>query len=346
MIPVLLMPLIVVAAGPLKNAQEPLVIPTYEGSGQLVHPDIFFFPEGWNEWEYWMAFTPYPFEKGKYENPSIAASHDGLLWQVPDGLVNPIDSTTHYVNCDPDLSYNSLTKELLLYYVDRGLKESFLKISVSKNGKEWSIPKEILTTSNFFVSPAVVSVKDKGGKENFLMWSIRTNGWAATSSIIEFRESSDGFIWCEPETLTIDMPGKVLWHMDVDYIHDFQEFWSLLCCYDSMSIYDFPPPVWIESDSVKSEKNIPTELYLARSKDGKNWKFYSKPALIPPRDGWDSERIYRSTFLYDSLDARIRIWYSASNRKKVWHVSYTECNLKELANYLGWAIDSLEEKEH
>ena len=36
---------------PLKRANKPLTIPTYEGSGQEVHPDIVLFGSEWHGWK-------------------------------------------------------------------------------------------------------------------------------------------------------------------------------------------------------------------------------------------------------------------------------------------------------
>jgi len=35
-------------------------IPTYDGSGTVVHPSVYFNPDGWSGYKYWMAFTPFP----------------------------------------------------------------------------------------------------------------------------------------------------------------------------------------------------------------------------------------------------------------------------------------------
>ncbi len=43
------------------NAPEPLDTPSYDGSGQMVHSDVVYIPEGWgspNAYAYWMAVTP------------------------------------------------------------------------------------------------------------------------------------------------------------------------------------------------------------------------------------------------------------------------------------------------
>ena len=63
-----------------------LNIPTYDGSGQAVHPDVYYNANGWNGYRYWMAMTPYPNGNAAYENPSIVVSNDNLNWIVPPGL--------------------------------------------------------------------------------------------------------------------------------------------------------------------------------------------------------------------------------------------------------------------
>jgi len=64
---------------------KPLFIPTYDGSGQAVHPDILY----WKD-QYWMTCTPYPYGVDTYENPCIYTSKDNYNWQVPDGCINPL----------------------------------------------------------------------------------------------------------------------------------------------------------------------------------------------------------------------------------------------------------------
>ena len=80
------------------NAKEYLSTPTYDESGQVVHPDLVYFPEGWgrdkkgNDWNYWLALTPFPNCKESYENPSVLVSNDGVIWRAPHGLKNPVEA--------------------------------------------------------------------------------------------------------------------------------------------------------------------------------------------------------------------------------------------------------------
>ncbi|WP_228441121.1 hypothetical protein [Chryseobacterium phosphatilyticum] len=60
------------------------------------HPDVQYFPGGFNGYKYWMVFTPYNGAVGanadsnRYENPTIVVSNDGLTWRPPNGISNPI----------------------------------------------------------------------------------------------------------------------------------------------------------------------------------------------------------------------------------------------------------------
>ncbi|PTT33758.1 hypothetical protein DBR28_14265, partial [Chryseobacterium sp. HMWF028] len=63
------------------------------------HPDVEYFPDGFNGYKYWMVFTPYfgaveniQISK-RYENPTVVVSHDGLNWESPAGLHNPLQRT-------------------------------------------------------------------------------------------------------------------------------------------------------------------------------------------------------------------------------------------------------------
>ena len=45
----------------LKNAPQPELIPTYDGSNQSTHPSVLQFDTPWNGYRLWMAMPPYPF---------------------------------------------------------------------------------------------------------------------------------------------------------------------------------------------------------------------------------------------------------------------------------------------
>jgi hypothetical protein len=62
-------------------------IPTYDGSGQTVHPDVVVVPSwlGRERLDHWLGITPYPGGHAQFENPSIFASMNPRYWGVPRG---------------------------------------------------------------------------------------------------------------------------------------------------------------------------------------------------------------------------------------------------------------------
>ncbi|MCT1525444.1 hypothetical protein [Sphingobacterium hotanense] len=66
------------------------------------HPDVQYFPDGFQGYKYWMVFTPYFGSIGgdqlakRYENPTVVVSNDGLNWAEPAGIVNPIQACPGY----------------------------------------------------------------------------------------------------------------------------------------------------------------------------------------------------------------------------------------------------------
>src|SRR5262245_49955656 len=71
---------------------EPTVMntPTYDGSGQSVHPDVVTFESNWHGARFWFTMTPYAKSNQALENPSILRSYDGIRLDVPPGVTNPI----------------------------------------------------------------------------------------------------------------------------------------------------------------------------------------------------------------------------------------------------------------
>lgn len=88
-------------------------------SDQVTHPDVVIMGEAWNGYRYWAIYTPNVMRISIYENPSIVASNDGVHWEVPNGLTNPIDpqpSSTRYHNCDADMIYNPEMDAMMGYW--------------------------------------------------------------------------------------------------------------------------------------------------------------------------------------------------------------------------------------
>jgi hypothetical protein len=297
---------------PLVNAAAPLVTPTYDGSGQAMHPGIVYIPNGWHGFQYWLVVTPYTNGDASTEYPSILASNDGISWTVPYGLTNPVVYDGKGDLADGDLFYDTASDELWMYYIDKGFSgDTHLLRKTSPDGVRWGVVEDLFAAPNYqIVSPAIEKIGD-----TYYLWSVNTGiaGYKATSSTVEWRISADGKTWSAPQVASIIQAGYVLWHIDATYIPPKNEIWMVAAAY----------PTGTTSGQ--------TVLFFAKSTDGINWTTYGKKAL-GPGSTWDDAQIYRSTLLYDPVGDILRIWYSARGGQE-WHTGYTQARLTD---FLAW----------
>lgn len=289
---------------PENDAPIPLVIPTYDGSGQATEPKVLYFPSSWHGFSYWMAMTPYPYGDASKENPSILVSSDGQTWRVPPGLVNPVAPQAGAHLDDSELFYDASSDELWLYYLEEDLVgNTLLLLKTSPDGIRWSSPIQLSSNKNYqMVSPTV----GFNGSQ-YLLWGINSGsaGCSAQSTEVFLEDSPDGRTWSPPQTLQISQPGFVIWHISVHWIQAKQEFWTLYAAYPSGTNCGH------------------TSLFFARSPDGIHWITYSKPAMVPGK-GWDSRSIYRSTLVYHPNVDLLQVWFSAQGDNNVWSIGFTE----------------------
>jgi hypothetical protein len=285
--------------------------PTYDGSGQAMHPAIVGFDHEWHGFSYWLSVTPYPSCNSKFENPSILASHDGVEWEVPSGLTNPVASYEASHLMDSDLLYDPGSDSLWLYYLRASGQASLLR-RTSSDGVHWSGEEVLLSVPyNTMVSPAVEEV---GGKYD--LWSVNAAGIGcnATKTQVEYRSSRDGTSWSPPITVDLRQPGSEIWHIDVSWIPAKREYWALYAAY---------------ADGQSCGK---TSLYFAKSFDGQRWTSLTRP-LLAPGSGWDAGEIYRATLLYDAPTDTLRVWYSAQH-SCIWHTGYVQTSYSSLSGAL------------
>ncbi|MCM8783273.1 MAG: hypothetical protein NC818_00635 [Candidatus Omnitrophica bacterium] len=284
------------------NAPDYLRIPTYDGSGQAVHPDIVYFPQGWQGYAYWMVFTPYPWSKRSFENPSIVASHDGFYWEVPPGLKNPIVERVNMgYHADPDLIYNQETNELWIYFMRFKDNKSYLFRIRSSDGINWTQPELILWEPFFgMLSPSIVYREGV-----YHLWYVDSGrqGINASHTEVKYRTSYDGVNWSQASKVNINIDGIQIWHLEVNYILSQGEFWMFF-------------PGFKEGTSADR-----TDLYFARTNNPLNWTTLLSPVLTRGTGKiWDNTRIYQTSFIYDEETQEIHLWYSAG--QKVWKVFY------------------------
>ncbi len=294
----------------LPNALEPLVTPTYDGTGQAVEPTVLSFARPWRGHRYWMAVSAYPFGDDEHEDPSILASDDGLAWSVPEGLANPLVRPRRGHLADATLVYDDASDALWVYYLDEakvdGINFESLDRVTSADGVRWSAPEPVLAGELYpLLSPSVV----KRGRL-FTMWTVDGGlvGCGSRDTTLTERTSLDGLHWSDPQPVAISQPGYVLWHVNMTAV---PETGHVLA-----AISAFP----------RGRNCNRTRLFLADS-DGASWETFGD-ALLSPGRGWDDEQIYRSSPLYDAGKDTLRLWYSArSARTNAWHIGYTEGKL-------------------
>lgn len=310
-------------------------------SDQVTHPDVVIMGEAWNGYRYWAIYTPNVMRISIYENPSIVASNDGVHWEVPNGLTNPIDpqpSSTRYHNCDADMIYNPEMDAMMGYWNwaddQAGGVGAEVRLRISYDGVHWGVPvtydaetrtwtkptteeeRQVVSGPTDFI-PAVTSsarydmlsptfVYDSF-RDIFMMWSNNTGDVGynnGQSNFVELRYSDDGITWGQPTRVNNFLGTNESGQQLAPWHQDVQyvpELKEFLCI----------------SQCFSGGNPDGSVLHFTKSKDGLNWEpVGNKPLLSPGEDGsWDDFQIYRSSFYYDPGEevgnGMIRVWYSA-----------------------------------
>ncbi|MEO8089683.1 MAG: hypothetical protein ABI703_05250 [Gemmatimonadales bacterium] len=272
------------------NQLYPIRIPTYDGSGQVVHPDFAASSAASFRYPRHLAITPYAFSQTRLENPSIFVG--GLItWGLETGTPNPIATPREGYLSDPDLVYVPETSELWLYY--RQVTTSNLIYLVrSRDGIRWGSPVQVaVAPSHKIISPAVVH----RSPNDWWMWSVNggTRGCWGASTSVELRRSTDGRHWGTPRTVNLRQSGFYPWHIDVQWIAARKEFWAMY------------------NVKVAGNCNTPA-VFLATSTDGINWTPRKQPLLAKGSFPPFADIVYRATFSYVPASDDIVVWYSGA----------------------------------
>jgi hypothetical protein len=272
----------------------PVALPfvTFDGSGQVVHPDWTRTPAAWSPAGQ-LVLTPYPNGNANLELPSEFAGAAIDLWQVPDGVENPIvrPRGSGYLS-DPDHLWLADRGELWLYYREVEASNTIL-LTRSRDGVSWTTPVEVAKGANHtIVSPAVVQRRTG----EWLMWAVNSGfaGCGAGATSVELRRSSDGVSWSGATPVQLEQPGYSVWHIEVQWLPGPGEYWALY--------------------NVKTPGGCLTPaLYLATSRDGVAWRTFPSPVLARGAIPELEHTVYRSTFAYDELSDVVTFWYSGAS---------------------------------
>ncbi len=302
---------------PGTNPATPCVVPTYDGSNEPIHPDVYVSPTTWNGKKYWMAFTPWPDDPT--ENPSIVCSDDNVTYAPPAGLTNPIEpwnGITGQYNSDTDLlmSPDGTTLHCTFRTV-AGTETIYVKSST--DGVNWSAKTAILTASNApsgttiarMLSPALQYF---GGK--YWLWAVREP--ASGSRAIDYYQANAVLgPWAYVGTTNITNvpvltapfaggnPG-LPWHIDVTTMAG--QLWMVI--------------------------NDTKNLFAATSTDGITWKVFNEPIVLLGLH-WDRTQLYRASCFPGDDNQSLRVWYSGKDKSDLsggWEIGYLEIPLTDI----------------
>jgi hypothetical protein len=290
-----------------KNAEGPLKINTYDGSGQAMHPKVLYFNHSWNGWKYWMSYTPYPLLNDKFENPSITVSQDGVNWKEPISLKNPVivappDVKSGGHNSDPQLVMHGPVMELWYRFNPASVNGKYANSKINQifritsvNGIKWSRPQLVLNGNYKYFSPDILFDNNR-----YKVWFSDLNGK------LYYTESTDLKKWSTPVICNLKIKNYSIWHQDMIKTNRGYEI------------------VFSAYHTGQFDKNNQC-LYYSISSDGINFK---DPVLIlTPSTGknqLDDKMIYRSSIV--DIDGKYGIYYSAMDNNSRWHTFLTDFN--------------------
>lgn len=268
-------------------ATRPLSIPTPDGSGQTVHPDVVWCEAGFAGYQWWMACTPYPFFQDQAENPIIRVSADGVTWHpvlgAPDPLVPPPREEKRHWS-DTDLVLHDGRLHLFFRGATPGVAEDEILLITSNDGVTWSQPSTIMRGGPL-ISPAVVAEADR-----WRMWWVESDG---TSSSVWRADGPSPDLLERTVQCTLEVPGHVVWHLDVS--GDADGYQALVSAFPA------------------GADNSRCRLFHFRSSDGARFRPTSaRPVLRPRWWLWSSRMIYRASLVQWGEDA-YSIWYSGAS---------------------------------
>lgn len=269
----------------------PLDLTTYDGSGQVVHPDYAATPAGAFGRPFHLAITPYPYGNPSFENPSFFDAGQRDQWSVSPGASNPVVRPDAGYLSDPDLVYLPEAGELRLYY-RQVTTQNLVLLTRSTDGLRWTEPVEVTRAPNHeIVSPSVV----RRGVDDWWMFAVNSGpvGCTAAGTTVEVRRSTDGLIWGPARTVVLEQSDLWPWHLDVQWIPSRRVFWAV---YNAKTASACTTPA----------------VYLAESADGITWTPLDRPVLVKGAIPAFEDIVYRTTFEYDPVSDAITFWFSGA----------------------------------
>lgn len=229
--------------------QSPLDIKTFCGYDEPYHPSVFYFPEKFGHYKYWMVESPYPIgaksSRDRWECPSIHASVNGYDWHSVSEDSFPLDDLTkeeierHSYHSDPHLLYAKGRLECWYRFCDvkdGDISRTIFYRRTSDDGITWSSREEMISWSQknhdklesnhllyepidvledndqLILSPAIIYREDK-----YHMWTCLSDQ-SKKRFYVSYSSSKNGKNW-EPRIICqLEGYDQVIpWHLDVYY---------------------------------------------------------------------------------------------------------------------------------
>ena len=310
--------------------------------GQVTHPDVVKLDKQWNGYEYWVVYTPNVSVTSQYENPYIAASHDGKNWVEPTGIQNPIEPepvSTRYHNCDADMVYNKEMDAMMAYWNwaddQQGGVGAEVRLRISYDGIHWGVPSTYNEETGVWTKPKDNSERtlkptttDKDGLDNSFITAIASKDrYDMLSPTFTYDENRDIFVMWANNTKDVGYYNGQKNYVETRWSEDGIN-WSepkkvnnflgktsadkqLAPWHQDINYIPELKEYWGLSQCFDGNNPDGSMLYLTTSKDGINWKQVgTEPVLNPGESGkWDSFQIYRSSFVFEN--DKLSVWYSA-----------------------------------
>lgn len=191
------------------------LLETYDGSGQVVHPDIAYY-----ENQYWLTVTPYPYGMEEYENPCIYQGDDLNNLEMPQGPIAVQRKHTQGVHLsDPCFAINYGI--LYCYYRESERKgdieeQTIWGVQYMESSKSWDHPVLLLdSVDDKILSPAMV-YNENGELTVYYVSSM--NGMFKLVST-----KAEGVINQLTEHHIVGAPEEYfLWHIGISKVKDIQ----------------------------------------------------------------------------------------------------------------------------
>jgi hypothetical protein len=288
-----------------------LIIPTFDGLNQQVHPSVIKLKTPISGYSYWMAITPYPFSNGNYELPSIFASNNGIDWIIPTGLINPVCGNKDDFGCgsgtvaDPNLIYNDEKNVFELIWINQfGIDGEQMRYMNSTDGIHWNNKINFYNFSyNYSVAPSLIykdgmyflySLNATSGIGETKPYMYVVNGTQLlNNSVTPTLNNYTSLIFSPYDPYKTN--NLTFWHQEIRWNNDSQFYYGVFGMKKSISFSE-------------------TQFYYGTSIDGITWDIKRKPLLFPSMNKSlpNSQNLYKGSLIFDD-NHNVTLWYSGNS---------------------------------